>query len=233
MKIQFALDIAKGMAYVHGLNRMHRDLKSGNCLVSSALRIKVADFGTCTFTDITSRQKGDVLLREDVLRTPQPSSMSPGKSGDLESRFHTNGVGTMLWMAPEVIQGELYGREADVYSYGIVLWEIAAQCLPWEELPVDMFYGKILLAFILEGRRPLQDASWPETYVRLMQSCWATKSSERPMFSAICNTALFCDVPTAAMSPPATDGPRANLASITAGKEFELTHISSLGDSRV
>ena len=192
-----------------------------------ALRIKVADFGTCAFTDITSRHKGGAPLRENVL------SMSAGKSGDLDFRFHTNGVGTMLWMAPEVIQGELYGREADVYSYGIVLWEIAAQCLPWEELPVDMFYAKKLLAFILEGRRPLQDASWPETYVHLMQSCWATKNSERPMFSAICNTAPLCDVPTATMGPPATDRPRANLASITAGKEFELTHISSLGDSRV
>ena len=41
--------------------------------------------------------------------------------------------------------------------------------LPWEELPVDMFYAKKLLAFILEGRRPLHDASWPEAYVRLMQ----------------------------------------------------------------
>ena len=89
--------------------------------VAPALRIKVADFGTCAFTDITSRHKGGAPLRENVL------SMSAGKSGDLDFRFHTNGVGTMLWMAPEVIQGELYGREADVYSYGIVLWEIAAQ----------------------------------------------------------------------------------------------------------
>ncbi len=67
----------------------------------------------------------------------------------------------------------------------------------------------------------------------IAQSCWATKSSERPMFSAICDTALFCDVPTAAMSAPATDGPRANLASSTAGEESELTHIPSLGDTKV
>ena len=63
----------------------------------------------------------------------------------------------------------------------------------------------------------------------IAQSCWATKSSERPMFSDICNTAtaLFRDVPTATMSLPATDGPGANLASITACEEFEMTHIPS------
>ena len=115
------------MAYVHGLNRMHRDLKSGNCLVSSTLRIKVADFGTCAFTDSTSLKKGRVPRRMDTLNTQRPVSISSKASGDLDYHLHTNGVGTVLWMAPEVIRGELYGPGADVYSYGIVLWEIAAQ----------------------------------------------------------------------------------------------------------
>ena len=77
MKNRFALDIAQGMAHVHGLNRMHRDLKSGNCLVSSTLRIKVADFGTCAFTDITSLKVPHPITEISTRQASPISQISP------------------------------------------------------------------------------------------------------------------------------------------------------------
>ena len=45
----------------------------------------------------------------------------------------TKGIGTLLWMAPEIMEGSaMYGQPADVYSFGIVLWEITTRSLPWE-----------------------------------------------------------------------------------------------------
>ena len=63
------------------------------------------------------------------------------------------GVGTVLWMAPEVLAAQSYNTSADVYSYGIVMWEVAAQTYPWNEVPDDSFFAKALLAVIMRGQR--------------------------------------------------------------------------------
>ncbi len=96
-------------------------------------------------------------------------------------------MGTPPWMAPELLAHRRYGLSADVYSFGIVLWELAAHQTPWSS--VNSIVG---LAHLVEsGQRPQipVDGSWPPQFVAIMQQCWAAQPSDRPTFSRLC--ALF------------------------------------------
>jgi serine/threonine protein kinase len=102
-KHRMALDIAKGMNYLHTQDPpiLHRDLKSLNLLVyeqvrnnSDFIQIKITDFGLSRHND------------------------------DLSTSRMTGLAGTFHWMAPEVLKSDEYTHKADVYSYGIVLWEV-------------------------------------------------------------------------------------------------------------
>ena len=89
-------------------------------------------------------------------------------------------------MAPEILQGSrAYTLSADVYSYGIVLWEIASQAVPWTEINDASFFMDNLLRRILSGQRPQLNAAWPPAYCDLMVQCWATDPALRPVFGVV------------------------------------------------
>lgn len=97
-KISFALDTATGMAYVHSMQRMHRDLKSGNLLVSASLTIKVADFGTATLVAQWVAPVSQGLSQSGLAigNTDTSRGNENGLYGDL---MRTNGFfGTILWV---------------------------------------------------------------------------------------------------------------------------------------
>lgn len=123
----------------------------------------------------------------NTINSPAPNLTTPTLSvrhNQLMRTQLTKGIGTLLWMAPEILGGKLYGSGADVYSYAIVLWEIAAQSEPWADLRGD-FLGDLLLERILAGERLPIDPRWPRDFVALMQRCWQLDSSERPTFVEI------------------------------------------------
>ena len=96
----------------------------------------------------------------------------------------TRGVGTPLWMAPEALAGDKYYPSADVFSFGIVMWEIASQQEVWADLPSPIFAEDLLLR-LRQGERPPVHASWPAAYCTLMQACWALDASARPSFAIV------------------------------------------------
>ena len=87
----------------------------------------------------------------------------------------TKGVGTLLWMAPEMIKGGTkYGPAVDVYSYAIIMWELITRKNPWDELPADSYleFVSALESALEFGRRPEIPADFVsehESYTWLMQ----------------------------------------------------------------
>eukprot|EP00035_Acanthoeca_spectabilis_P027903 m.468340 g.468340 ORF g.468340 m.468340 type:complete len:1105 (-) comp27396_c0_seq1:181-3495(-) len=179
---QFAVEVAQGMAHLHGLGSMHRDLKSDNCLVDSHFHVKVGDFGN-------SRLRSTQLKP----RQHKPSAKQPAVDGDFTKSL-TVGVGTPLWMAPELLRRATreYGKEVDIYSFAIVQWELLTQQTPWaEELKAasELEFLRELEEALFAGRRPTVprwcEAAEFASYVALMQQCWATEPDKRPAFNTV------------------------------------------------
>ncbi|KAJ3678652.1 hypothetical protein LUZ60_002455 [Juncus effusus] len=147
--IKIALDVSKGMDYLHQCNIIHRDLKSANLLMDERQVVKVADFGVARVKD--------------------------------QSGVMTAETGTYRWMAPEVIEHKPYDHKADVFSFGIVLWELLTGKLPYEELtPLQA-----AVAVVQKGLRPtIPDGTHPKI-VELLEKCWQYDPSLRPNFSEI------------------------------------------------
>eukprot|EP00041_Stephanoeca_diplocostata_P032049 m.1015484 g.1015484 ORF g.1015484 m.1015484 type:complete len:1017 (-) comp24077_c0_seq14:2878-5928(-) len=168
-RLQMVMDIASGMRHLHSLGCMHRDLKSDNCLVGDNMRVKVADFGD-------SR-----LLLRGVSEVAEYFDRSDG------SASLTRGVGTPLWMAPELMErGTRYGREIDVYSFGIIMWEIVVRQTPWEQDIAEegVRFSTALRQAVLDGQRPSlpMQTDFPKAYIELMKRSWSGAPMARPSF---------------------------------------------------
>ena len=153
-RLRMALDIARGMNHLHSHNPpiVHRDLKSPNLLLAVDWTVKVADFGT-------SR-----VMRGDCLST----------KGD---------AGTTNWMSPEVLRGDTarISEKCDIWSYGVILYEIVTREKPWRDLTAHQIMYKVTM----EGYRlKMPDGVQPEI-TALVNDCWNEEPSLRPSFSNI------------------------------------------------
>ncbi|XP_010486178.1 PREDICTED: mitogen-activated protein kinase kinase kinase YODA-like [Camelina sativa] len=151
-RIHMALDIARGMNYLHHCSPpiIHRDLKSSNLLVDRNWTVKVADFGL-------SRIKHETYLTSK------------------------SGKGTPQWMAPEVLRNESADEKSDIYSFGVVLWELATEKIPWETLNSMQVIGAVgFMNQRLEIPKDI-DPRW----ISLMESCWHSDTKLRPTFQEL------------------------------------------------
>ncbi|KAL7563368.1 hypothetical protein ACA910_014205 [Epithemia clementina (nom. ined.)] len=157
-RCNIALSIARAMEYLHSLNIIYRDLKPDNIGFDKQGTLKIFDFG---------------LAKE--LKHPK-------EDGTYDLTGHT---GSRRYMAPEVAQDMGYNLSVDVYSFGILLWELCSAEKP--------FYGyssnKHMQLVVLGGERPKMDSAhthlWPVALQNLMKTCWSTNPAQRPTFTQI------------------------------------------------
>nr|AFC37605.1 serine threonine protein kinase [Piper colubrinum] len=148
--LKVALDVSKGMNYLHQNNIVHRDLKTANLLMDEHEVVKVADFG--------------------VARVKAQSGVMTAETG------------TYRWMAPEmVIAHKAYDHKADVFSFGIVLWELLTAKIPYEYLtPVQAAVG-----VVQKGLRPTIPKHTHPKLAELLERCWQQDPNGRPDFAEI------------------------------------------------
>ncbi|PPR82367.1 hypothetical protein GOBAR_AA38346 [Gossypium barbadense] len=140
-RMRMALDVAKGMNYLHTSNPtiVHRDLKTPNLLVDKNWVVKVCDFGL-------SRSKHHTFL----------SSKST--------------AGTPEWMAPEVLRNEPANEKCDVYSFGVILWELVTLRIPWKGLNPMQVVG----AVGFQNRRLEIPEDVDPMVAQIIRECWQT-----------------------------------------------------------
>merc|ERR1712080_99106 len=113
-------DTAKGMTSLHRRRVVHRDLKSLNLLLASKVEgqdmpcTKISDFG------LARPLPADAVMSSASESSPVEQSLG----------MMTGGVGTYHWMAPEILTGRSYDERVDVYSYGVVLYELLCRRIP-------------------------------------------------------------------------------------------------------
>ena len=166
-QIMFAIDIANGCNYLSEHHMLHRDLAARNCLVSRILDpvlkearaqceyiVKVGDFGLAR----------DVYKQEYYRKTG-------------------NALMPVRWMSPESLIDGIFTSQSDVWSYGVVFWEIMTlgnQPYPGKD-NVDVLH------FVKSGGRLEPPEACVPELGRLMENCWNTKPSKRPTFFDILN----------------------------------------------
>nr|XP_046265267.1 ephrin type-A receptor 4-like isoform X3 [Scatophagus argus] len=156
--------IASGMKYLSDMSYVHRDLAARNILVNSNLVCKVSDFGL-------SRVLEDDPEAAYTTREATGTYLSPG--GKIPIR----------WTAPEAIAYRKFTTASDVWSYGIVMWEVVS----YGERPYWDMNNQDVIKAIEEGYRLPAPMDCPVVLHQLMLDCWERERAERPTFSQILN----------------------------------------------
>lgn len=157
--IDIARQTAQGMDYLHAKNIIHRDMKSNNIFLHEGLTVKIGDFGLAT---VKARWSGSHQVE-------QPS-------------------GSILWMAPEVIRmqdNNPYSFQSDVYSYGIVLFELLTGELPYSQIATrDQIIFMVGRGYLSPDLSKLYK-NCPKAMKRLVADCIKKSKDERPLFPQI------------------------------------------------
>ena len=148
-------DIIVGLIQIHSANIVHRDLHSGNILLKqvhySLLYAEIGDLGI---------------------------SKSATESTDDDNN---DNYGIIPYMAPEIFHGHKYTAASDIYSFGMIMWELMTGRRPFW----DRNHDTDLIIEICDGLRPPIVTNAPEGYIELMKECWQSDPNKRPTGNVI------------------------------------------------
>ncbi|KAM9426622.1 mitogen-activated protein kinase kinase kinase 11 [Pholidichthys leucotaenia] len=157
--VNWAVQIARGMLYLHSeaiVPVIHRDLKSNNILLAQPIENECMEGLTLKITDFG--------LAREWHKTTKMST-----------------AGTYAWMAPEVIKSSTFSKGSDVWSYGVLLWELLTGEFPYRGIDgLAVAYGVAVNKLTL----PIP-STCPQPFADLMSECWDQDPHRRPNFSSI------------------------------------------------
>lgn len=153
---EFAIDIAKGMHYLHSKKYIHRDLACRNCLLDINQRVKIADFGLCRQVNMETETYNQLTERNLPVR----------------------------WFPPEIIESG-FGISSDIWSFGIVIWELFTRGnLPYQKMAswtLILPWLKESETNRLEKPKYCPD----KLYTDVMLACWKADPTQRPQFNEL------------------------------------------------
>ncbi|XP_055964013.1 tyrosine-protein kinase Srms [Sorex fumeus] len=149
--LSIARQVSEAMSYLEEKHIVHRDLAARNVLVGDDLACKVADFGLAR------------LLKDDVY-SPRSGSKIPVK-----------------WTAPEAASYRVYSQKSDVWSFGVLLYEV----FTYGQCPYEGMSNHETLQQVLRGYRLPRPPACPAEVYALMRECWQGSPEQRPAFAAL------------------------------------------------
>uniref|UniRef100_A0A8C0IAK6 receptor protein-tyrosine kinase n=1 Tax=Bubo bubo TaxID=30461 RepID=A0A8C0IAK6_BUBBB len=151
--ISYSFQVARGMEFLSSRKCIHRDLAARNILLSENNVVKICDFG----------------LARDIYKNPDYV-----RKGDARL--------PLKWMAPESIFDKIYNTKSDVWSYGVLLWEIfSLGASPYPGVQIDEDFCSRLK----EGTRMRAPEQATEEIYQIMLDCWQSNPNDRPRFSEL------------------------------------------------
>lgn len=158
VKAKLLLQAAQGLKFVHDQGVVHRDVKSPNFLIFDSgtddFTVKVADFGLATVK----------TEARTLSRTARPQLTST------------------LWTAPEILAGKLHNSRSDIFGFGVVMFEVVAQCSPYK----DVSSNDLLTGLKRRGADPCTVPSdCPTFFLELMRRCTSANPAKRPTMEDI------------------------------------------------
>jgi serine/threonine protein kinase len=153
-------DISRAMRYLHKKRILYRDIKADNIGFNVRGDIRLFDFGLAK-----------ELKAKDLVQKP-------------DGYESTGLTGSRRYMSPEVVRCLPYGFSADVYSFGILVWQVVALQTPFDNYDADMHFERV----VLKGKRPTRSPLriLPKLLQKMVEDCWSAVPSERPTFRQIC-----------------------------------------------
>ena len=170
LKLKIAFDVARGLNSLYfksGMKLIHRDVKSQNIFIFSLVENSVSS------SDSVHAKLGD--FGSIVVASPSYSQR----------------IGNYQYTAPEALRGSFsvpYSREIDVYSFGILFWEILTGKIPFQELKENPNTCHNIEQMIIDGYRPSLDVlpnDIPPCIIEMIEQCWNSKPSSRPSLGKI------------------------------------------------
>lgn len=153
--LHLATQAAQGMNFLHESDPpiIHRDLKSHNILLDDKFNAKISDFGLTRFKETNKKEQ--------------------------KSKYES--LGTVFWSAPEVLSGLPHTEKSDVFSFGIVLWEMFHRSDPYPNMDLVV----VAMEVMNKGIRPVMNPSTPQEIQELMRNCWQQDPEARPTFQTV------------------------------------------------